>query len=330
VLSPPNYPLEKVQRLFGYLQAVLEADLRAENLRLAPDVEELARRAIQLPEPQRTLFQLVRTLRVGVYKARLIQIVEGAGHSGHAPLPTLDLGRYTPEFRAASEPETPEGEHFFAPENVPAWDSTPTHPGPGPTHPPAHASGRHAGGAAGSSAPPHPSTVRCVGCGGLASLEHACGATLCRACLSTFRTCPKCQQAIVPPSLRDLDPGPTLQATEHVGAHASHPNKPTASGSGTHRTHPQEPSGGHAEPAGRTHPATATDAARSARPPPVRIREIPPNFGRGALPSTTMGRGPTPPPTRTPPRSDPPNPVEPPSPERPPRPAHRADEEPRL
>ncbi|HTT25944.1 MAG TPA: tetratricopeptide repeat protein, partial [Thermoplasmata archaeon] len=166
VLSPPNYPLDKVQRLFGYLQAVLEADLRPENLRLAPDVEELARRAIQLPEAQRTLFQLVRTLRVGIYKARLIQIVEGAGHSGHAPLPSLDLGRYTPEFRAAKEPEPAEGDRFFAPENVPAWDSTPTHTStPAAAAPSRSGAGSHR--TASASAPPHPTTVRCVGCGGL-------------------------------------------------------------------------------------------------------------------------------------------------------------------
>ena len=100
VLSPPTRSLVETQRLFGYLRAVLEADLRPENIQLTPDVEELARRALLLPPAQRTLFEIARTMHVGVFKARLIKTVEAAGATVHAPLPTLDLGAYTPEFRA--------------------------------------------------------------------------------------------------------------------------------------------------------------------------------------------------------------------------------------
>src|SRR5208282_3300992 len=60
VLSPPNMSLDQLQRVFGYLRSVLEADLRPENLVLTPDVEDLARKALVLPPDQRTLFQLVR------------------------------------------------------------------------------------------------------------------------------------------------------------------------------------------------------------------------------------------------------------------------------
>ena len=59
VLAPPAYSLGQIQRLFGYLKAVLEAELRAENLALTPDVEELARQALVLPPEHRTLFQIV-------------------------------------------------------------------------------------------------------------------------------------------------------------------------------------------------------------------------------------------------------------------------------
>ncbi len=128
VLSPPTASLDQLQRLFGYLRAVLEADLRPENLALAADVEELARKALVMPAEQRTLFQLVRTLRVGIYKARLIKVVEEAGTTVRASLPALDLGAYSPEFRggeAAAGPGATEvaeeaGEKYFAPEMSPA------------------------------------------------------------------------------------------------------------------------------------------------------------------------------------------------------------------
>src|SRR5208282_1086341 len=106
VLSPPNMSLDQLQRVFGYLRSVLEADLRPENLVLTPDVEDLARKALVLPPDQRTLFQLVRTMRVGIYKARLIKAVEEAGAAVHTPVPSLDLGAYSPEFRS---PETAQG-----------------------------------------------------------------------------------------------------------------------------------------------------------------------------------------------------------------------------
>jgi tetratricopeptide (TPR) repeat protein len=193
VLSPPGYSLDQVQRLFGYLKAVLEADLRPENLKLTPDVEELARKALLLPPEQRTLFQLVRNLRVGIYKARLIKVVEQAGAAVHAPLPALDLGAYSPEFRANEETATAPvtlpaaGDAYFAPETQPA--ASPGTPDVGaPTFTPTLAT---AASAAAASGPP-----RCVGCGGIASVLHSCGAPLCQHCIGTFPKCPKCNQPV--------------------------------------------------------------------------------------------------------------------------------------
>ncbi len=94
ILSPPNYTLAQLQRLFGYMRAVLEMDIRPENLSLTPDVEELARRALSLPPEERTAFRLVRNLRVGLYKARLIKAVESIGSAVHAPLPSLRITEY--------------------------------------------------------------------------------------------------------------------------------------------------------------------------------------------------------------------------------------------
>ncbi len=212
VLAPSSYTLDRIQRLFGYLKAVLEANLKAENLGLTPDVEDLARQALGLPAEQRTLFQIVKNLKVGVYKARLIKVVESAGAAVHAPLPALDLGAYSPEFRA---PEGPEGEPA-GPEGAAAeaagtgtasssaappteWARPPTvAPGAGP-----HAHG-HAHGAG-------TAVARCVGCGGIASVLHTCSAALCQHCIGQFPHCPKCGQPVTTESTRPLE-GVTVHA----------------------------------------------------------------------------------------------------------------------
>ncbi len=210
VLSPTSATLDQIQRLFGYLRAVLEADLRPENLSLTPDVEELARRAIGLPAEQRTLFQLVRNLRVGVFKARLIKVVEEAGSAVHAPLPSLDLGAYSPEFRAAeggAETAAADGEVYFATESSPGIavgvpgpaDATSTGPASGAS--PAHA--------------PATETHRCVGCGGIASVVHTCDAPLCRNCVTQFPNCPKCGQPVGLSSTHSI-----TSATESHGTRA--------------------------------------------------------------------------------------------------------------
>ena len=209
VLSPANSSLDQIQRLFGYMKAVLEADLRSENLRLTPDVEELARRALLLPPAQRTLFQLVRTLRVGLFKARLIKAVEQAGGAVHAPIPSLDLGAYSPEFRThgAPAPVAVEsgGESYFAPEGEEGAE------GADADEHPAEAVG-------GEATAPSPASAgaRCVGCGGIASITHACGAPVCQHCIAEFHTCPKCQQPIS-----------TISSRPVAGVTAVHPEGPT-------------------------------------------------------------------------------------------------------
>ncbi|HYK92578.1 MAG TPA: tetratricopeptide repeat protein [Thermoplasmata archaeon] len=204
VLSPPSATLPQIQRLFGYVKAVLEADLRPENLRLTPDVEELARKALALPENQRTLFQLVKTLQVGLFRARLIKAVESIGSAVHAPLPALDLGQYSPEFRSGA-PE--EGTHF-TPEDVPA-PPVAAHAGPARSSPasPAGAASAGHGRAAAHHARAEPGDhrqVRCVGCGGIATVVHECGAPVCHHCIAEFHTCPKCGQPIPPETTRPV------------------------------------------------------------------------------------------------------------------------------
>ena len=215
VLAPPSYALGQIQRLFGYLKAVLESELRAENLSLTPDVEELARQALALPPEQRTLFQIVKNLRVGIYKARLIKVVEQAGAAVHAPLPSLDLGAYSPEFRTAEgegaevapAPEAYATAESLSPgteaEGVAGESSAPSAtPSDWSVAPPVAA-------VAPSSAP-HPSApagpvARCVGCGGIASVVHSCGAPLCQHCIGQFPNCPKCGQPVTTGSIAPLE-----------------------------------------------------------------------------------------------------------------------------
>jgi tetratricopeptide (TPR) repeat protein len=254
VLSPPTRTLAEIQRLFGYLRSVLEADLRPENIRLTPDVEDLARRALLLPPPQRTLFQLVRTMHVGVFKARLIKTVEAAGATVHAPLPTLDLGAYTPEFRAAPpEPMwTGRGASGAAAPASAAGHGAPDAAPPSPL-PPASPEG-----------PPGPygqTTPRCIGCGGLATVIHSCGAPVCAHCIVEFRTCPKCHQPIElpppppPPSAPDEPP-------EGQGTESGHPAS-RGGRSPTSRPRPRV-----REPDEERAPTSAREKAAPAPPPP--------------------------------------------------------------
>jgi hypothetical protein len=210
-LAPPNYSLDQIQRLFGYLRAVLQADLRPENLSLAPDVEDLARRALVLPEEQRTLFQLVRTLRVGIYKARLIKVVEEVGSAVRAPLPSLDLGAYSPEFRATpGDSAAAESDRFFATGGTAS----------------AKSSGAESHGPAGGGHGGHPTAAaaaanepRCVGCGGIASSVHVCGAPLCHTCVGQYPHCSKCGQPVPANSLRPI----RISVRESHGPHALAP-----------------------------------------------------------------------------------------------------------
>ena len=257
VLAPPNYSLDQTQRLFGYLKSVLEANLRPENLALTPDVEELARKALVLPAPQRTLFQLVRNLRVGIYKARLIKVVEEAGSAVHAPLPALDLGAYSPEFRGGGSTAAPAaGEAYFDPQ-APSAPATTDAPVTAWADAPVATSGAPPGPA--ESPPSAAETVRCVGCNGIASVSHSCGVALCQHCVGQFPKCPKCGEPVSMTTVRPL-PGVALHAagTHHAG-HASHPS--------------------HAEPA--PHPARSPGPLKSlkgvfSRPKPASAHPEPP------------------------------------------------------
>ncbi|MCI4350848.1 MAG: tetratricopeptide repeat protein [Thermoplasmata archaeon] len=269
-LSAPTLSLAATQKLFGYLKAVLETDLRPENLKLAPDVEELARRALLLPDSQRTLFQIVRTLKVGIYKARLIKAVETAGTAVHAPLPSLDLGAFSPEFsgEAPGPSMATGGVQYFAPEAEPVPPASP--PSATPRREPRAMESTSSAG----------SGARCVGCGGIASVRHSCGAMLCQVCLAQFPTCPKCGLVVGPGSRQ-----PIAAAVPHGGG--GEPHHATAHKAPPPTAKPRAPPERAAEPVKHPtpHPTPAmpVTARPKPEPPPAALpKEAPPNRPRPA------------------------------------------------
>ncbi|HEV2166290.1 MAG TPA: tetratricopeptide repeat protein, partial [Thermoplasmata archaeon] len=221
-LSPPTRSLAEIQRLFGYMRAVLEVELRQENLQLAPDVEELARRALLMPPDQRSLFQLVRTLHVGLFKARLIKVVESSGSAAHAPIASLDFGAYAPRGEGPTGPSASEDADFFPgaePAPVVGQNAAPE------AHPHHEAGKTEADGRR-----PLASQARCVGCGGLASILHTCGAPVCAHCIVEFGTCPKCRQPASLPSSSSSSAAAPITETSVAAAPAHHAPKSVASG----------------------------------------------------------------------------------------------------
>jgi tetratricopeptide (TPR) repeat protein len=295
VLAPANYTLAELQRLFGYIRSVLELDLRPENLTLTADVEDLARRALLLPEEQRTLFQLVRTLRVGLYKARVIKAVERAGGAVHAPLPSVDLTPFTPEFSSPAPPPA-----SAAPAPLASAPEAPTPLAEPDLVPPAEAFPAPAPPSAPIAAAPAAGAGRCLGCGGIPAVVHSCGALLCHHCIAQYHTCPKCGLAVRPDNSRTLRSGAPPARPSVAPTRA----KPTGGLRGLFNR-------GKTPPPGRS----------SAAPP-----SSPPARGRGAPPAPARpgpaNARPTPPPET--------DEEEAPAPPPPPRPRERRDDEPRL
>jgi tetratricopeptide (TPR) repeat protein len=293
VLAPPSYSLGELQQLFGYIRTVLALDLRPENLTLTPEVEELARRALMLPEEQRTLFQLVRTLRVGLFKARVIKAVESAGGAVHAPLPSVDLTPFAPEFSTPAAGLPPAAEPTPRPEPPAAVEME----SPAPEETPELATTPLAATPAMFATPSVATGPRCVGCGGIASVVHQCGATLCQHCIAQYHTCPKCGQLVQAPNSRPIQG-------------ASVPPPAAAAPSSTPK------SGG-----------LRSIFGRSKAPPPGRSSpKAAPAPNRGPPSAAPAPRGAASPRVRAPPAAE--EPPAPPPP--PPRPREKRDDEPRL
>ena len=207
-LSPPGTTLAQMQKVFGYMRAVLKMDLRPENLSLTPEMEDLARQALSLPSSERTLFRLVRNLRVGIYKARVLKAVESlGGMEALGESPTIPLSENPPDTRVPPEPRRPpsgtsSAEPALAEEEAPDSRASGSPPDWAEASPPE--------GSAGELPRPTPRTTpdglttapegfRCQSCGGVAQYLHRCGATICHSCIVQYHTCPRCSLPLSPP-----------------------------------------------------------------------------------------------------------------------------------
>ncbi|MDE1822628.1 MAG: hypothetical protein KGI98_17465 [Euryarchaeota archaeon] len=76
-LCPAGRSLADLQRLFGYMRAVLELKELPPRTLMPSEVSRLLPRAAALPPEERTPFRLVRNLGVGLYTARLVKAAMG-------------------------------------------------------------------------------------------------------------------------------------------------------------------------------------------------------------------------------------------------------------
>ncbi len=225
-LADPEDRLLVVQRRFAYVRAVLGMEIRPENLHLTPEVEAVARDALSLPPAERGLFALVHALGIGIFRARIVKAVERASATPRPALPSvehsdapdgghpadgrpLDSGRFFPPPTRAldlSHPLPPALEAARAPVvRVPrGW--------PKGVEPLTSSARTRADG---------PASVRCIGCGGLATVQHSCGGPLCPLCAHQFGNCPKCGEPIGPRPT--VSPPASSRPARHLLAGARNP-----------------------------------------------------------------------------------------------------------
>jgi len=299
VLSPPGTKLSEMQRLFGYVKAVLEIDLGSDPPPPPSPIEPLVRKALQLPAEQRTLFGLVGHLGIGLYVARVLQRVEQTGSTSHSALPALDLGRYSPEFQGGPATASDDGDRFFAPENAPAPPLEPSPAVPATVRP----------------APRSGISARCLGCGGVATAMHSCGAPICAHCAAHFGTCPKCGARVILPRPRLGTPASTPASPPRPSASKSKPPAAPTESSAPDRpaVSPRRSPGAPVPPPRESNPRPR-QAPEAQAPPSSGARPTSPRGGKAAASAPEA--------TATP---------SPAKPERPPRPrADPHDDEPRL
>jgi tetratricopeptide (TPR) repeat protein len=179
-LSPPDYSLAQIQRLFGYVQSVVSMPMKPDQLKLTPEVEEMARRAMTFPPEERTPFHLVKNLRIGLYKAMVIKAVETMSMDSRTSLPSVS-------FAPAPQQQQP-------PPPPPAGPPSPEPKGAAPSQQSSPASETTT-----LALTDAPAGARCAGCGGPAAYTHACGAYICRHCIVQFASCPKCSLTLTLP-----------------------------------------------------------------------------------------------------------------------------------
>jgi hypothetical protein len=108
----PEYTVEDSKRILSYVDKVNTLALKPEA---TPEMDELVRRAMDLPKEQRSTLGLVRNLNIGVYKAKKVQVnlsmfKKGEGYEPQAIKMEPIIGQdYHPEVKAKpAEPKARE------------------------------------------------------------------------------------------------------------------------------------------------------------------------------------------------------------------------------
>jgi tetratricopeptide (TPR) repeat protein len=106
-----DYSVEESKRILSYIEKVSSLALKPEA---TPELDGLVRRAMDLPQEQRTTLGLVRNLNIGVYQAKKVQVnlsmFKGEGYEPQAIKMEPIMGQdYHPEMKAPSaEPKARE------------------------------------------------------------------------------------------------------------------------------------------------------------------------------------------------------------------------------
>ena len=187
-LSPPEATLGQVQRLFGYVQTVLGTPVKADALHLTPEVEEMARKAMTFPPEERSPFNLMKNLRIGLYKAMVIKAVESMTMDLRTTMPAVSVSGVMPS-KPTGVPAPPPAPSPSAPSTTTSTSPYSAPPPPSAAEPaPADTSLEGVK----SELTAAPAGARCSGCSGIATYVHSCGAPICRHCIVQFASCPRC------------------------------------------------------------------------------------------------------------------------------------------
>ncbi len=274
LLTPETAPLRRIQREYAYLSAVLRSEIDPKSVRLTPELEDVARRALSLPLSERTVFGLVRRLGVGVATARTIKAIEASAALGVPTRHGLDLAALSPEFAGPELP--PPTDSPPAPVTEPAIErSGPVGVSPAPSSGPREIPSSM------SLVPPN-IRVRCLGCGGMAAFMHQCGAGICRHCAHHYGTCPKCNQPLASSGRRAT---PIVSVRPVAASSASEPTPRRAHPKADHAStgRPLNPAANRSAgpPTAATRPkgeaAPSTRATSSVAPPVDRPRPVGPS-----------------------------------------------------
>jgi hypothetical protein len=156
-----------------------------------PELDNLLRRAVDLPPERRTVIGLVESLGLGVMKAKQLQSLLATFQKDGYVAPVVEIGSLVSDEYVGSKPLQRQ-EPARAPLPSRAAPQPRHHqqePAPAPAVEPAPQVDSHG-------ADPRMARHHCEPHGHLAVMRHTCGAYLCHNCISGSTKCPICHQPL--------------------------------------------------------------------------------------------------------------------------------------